>query len=985
MAATGSLEAMDVDPPAEKDVANFARPIPTMKDKWELLPAFIKAKGLMKQHIVSFDYLLETEMKEIVSAESNQIITSDVDPNYFIRWTNCYVGQPLIEEDMIKVETTPHMCRLRDLTYASPIFCDVDYRRGHQVIHKKAVEIGKLPIMLQSKFCRLSGKSHAELAKLNECPYDPGGYFIIKGSEKVLLMQEQLNNNRIIVEEDTKKLVQAVVTSSTADNKSRTVVCQVPSVNKAGLYCKHSAFGENIPVIIMLKAMGMESDQEIVQMIGTEPKYMEGITPSFQDAHGAGVFSRAQAIEYLASRVKLKSWQTPASAQVAGAAKSTASGPPAEDKIDEAMAILRRQVLSHIPMSGPTDFASKTKYMCIMIRRVIDAKNNPKLLDDRDYYGNKRLELAGHLISLLFEDLFKSLNTELKRLMDVALQKYHQIPEGRRQHTAPPDVFQMVPTEKMTRGLTFALSSGNWNIKRFRIDRSGVSQILSRFSFISCIGSMTRVKSQFEKARKVGGPRQLQPSQFGMLCPADTPEGEMCGLVKNLSLMTHITTNEEQGPIRRLCYCLGVEDAHALTGEELHAKGTFLVFLNGSLLGAHRRPGSFMHNMRHMRRRGQIGEFISVYENEAHGALYIASDGGRMCRPLIICENGWPKIEPAKHLVQLRNGEMNFGDFLKQGLVEWVDVNEENNLLIAIYERDLVKETTHMEIDPLTLLGTVAGLIPHPNHNQSPRNTYQCAMGKQAMGCIGMNQFVRTDTILYLVAYPQKPLCKSKTIELINFEKLGAGQAASVAVMSYSGYDIEDASIMNKASIDRGYGRCYVMKKQQVVMNRYSNGTCDQLAPPENRQEDPANAQRRKGGPNAGRRRGQAILDNDGLCRVGEQVADGQTLINKVSPMSTKGDSTFNHQNRTTMQYRECPIQYKNANPSRIDRVVCYQNQDDLTSYKVMLRQVRRPELGDKFSSRHGQKGVVGLIVNQEDMPFSEKGWCPDMIMNPHG
>merc|ERR1719221_82404 len=218
-------------------------------------------------------------------------------------------------------------------------------------------------------------------------------------------------------------------------------------------------------------------------------------------------------------------------------------------------------------------------------------------------------------------------------------------------------------------------------------------------------------------------------------------------------------------------------------------------------------------------------------------------------------------------LKRREDGGMNFADFLKQGIVEWVDVNEENNLFIALQPKDVLPETTHLEIEPITLLGVVSGLIPYPNHNQSPRNTYECAMGKQAMGCIAMNQFTRADTLLLGVTYPQKPLCTSKTLNLVKFHHLGAGQNASIAVMSYSGYDIEDAIIMNRASLDRGFGRCFVMKRTLVQLATYESGLKDMLAPP----PVPDTTGKRTALPKGQNAKYSAVTE-DGICGVGEKL-----------------------------------------------------------------------------------------------------------------
>ncbi|KAF4694936.1 DNA-directed RNA polymerase III subunit RPC2 [Perkinsus olseni] len=555
-------------PPASKEPSTAAEQFippppgqeapPTWADKWELLPAFLEARGLVKQHIDSFNYFVTTEIKDIVLAESNRRITSDVDPNWFLEFHDVHVGAPSYRGVLQHVQTTPMMCRIRDMTYASDILVDISYVRGREVVRKNGVCVGRLPVMLRSKLCRLHDATTEQMERMQECPHDPGGYFIIKGTEKVLLMQEQLSNNRIIVEMDAKKMVQAVVTSSTADNKSRTVVCFKSELS--GLFVKHSAFTELIPAVIMLRAMGMESDQEIVQMVGTEKCHVDGMILSLQDAHATGVFSQQQALEYLGNKLKIR--RQPAAPPplsqrhriIGSAGTSPGSTDATERKMGEALEVLVC-LLVGIPggimdkggATKPLDFSGKCRFLCLMMRRALDARSDSTLLDDRDYYGNKRLELAGQLIALLFEDLFKSMNTEIKKSVDMRLTKYFQQTSSAsaragRSMVGPdsgyPDVLRDIDSERITRGMNRAISSGNWNIKRFRIDRSGVSQrspvepfastastlqVLSRFSFIAALGAMTRVKSQFEKSRKLAGPRALQPSQWGMLCPSDTP------------------------------------------------------------------------------------------------------------------------------------------------------------------------------------------------------------------------------------------------------------------------------------------------------------------------------------------------------------------------------------------------------------------------------------------------------------------------------
>ncbi|XP_065164885.1 LOW QUALITY PROTEIN: DNA-directed RNA polymerase III subunit RPC2-like [Atheta coriaria] len=920
------------------DSQDYNKPIKEIEEKWKLVPAFLKVKGLVKQHIDSFNYFINVEIKKIV--EANDKVTCDADPLFYIKYTNVYVGTPDVDEGFnITKPTTPHECRLRDMTYSAPITVDIEYTRGNQRVSRSGLLIGRMPIMLRSSNCVLDNKSEYELAKMNECPLDPGGYFVVKGQEKVILIQEQLSKNRIIVEEG-KYGIQCQVTSSTHEKKTRTLV--FGKGNK--YYMGHNTFTDPIPISIVFKAMGITSDQEICQIIGVPD--VRKITPTLEECHVHRVYSQEAALKYLASKIVVKRYVTSAS--------------KVKTPVDEARELLATTVLAHVPVSE-FNFKCKAIYLALMLKRVIEAQTDRTLLDDKDYYGNKRLELAGWLLALMFEDVFKRFNFDLKAIAEKTIPKIR---------ATQFDVIKYMRSELITNCLVFAISTGNWTIKRFRMERQGVTQVLSRLSYISALGMMTRVNSQFEKTRKVSGPRSLQPSQWGMLCPSDTPEGEACGLVKNLALMTHITTEGDEYPLIRLANNTGVLDINTVGGEFINNPKVYLVFLNGNIIGVIKNYRHLIDMFRLMRRNGLISGYVSIYPNHLHRCVYISSDGGRLCRPYIIVVKGQPLVKQS-HIKELEQGIRNFEDFLHDGLIEFLDVNEENDSFIACYESDIDPQTTHLEIATFTLLGVCAGLVPYPHHNQSPRNTYQCAMGKQAMGTIGYNQKNRMDTLLYNLVYPQAPMVKTKTIELTNFDKLPAGQNATIAVMSYSGYDIEDALIVNKASLDRGFGRCLVYKNTKCIMKRYANQTFDRIQGPLIDTTNNKPIWKHK------------VLDSDGIVAPGELVENRQVLINKSVPtvpsVPTPGTAASN------ATYREVPISYKNPESSYVEKVMVSTNEEDSGLIKILLRQTRRPEIGDKFSSRHGQKGVVGLVVEQEDMPFNDYGICPDIIMNPHG
>ncbi|WKA01928.1 hypothetical protein VitviT2T_020177 [Vitis vinifera] len=919
-----------------------ADPVKQAVDKFPLLPEFLKVRGLVKQHLDSFNYFVKTDIKKIVRA--NDRIVSSVDPSIYLRFKDVRIGEPSITVDGISEKLNPHTCRLSDMTYAAPILVNIEYITGSHVqktrVEKNDVVIGRMPIMLRSCCCVLYKKDEAELARLGECPLDPGGYFVVKGTEKVILIQEQLSKNRIIIDTDKKGNINASVTSSTESTKSKTVIV----MEKEKIWLQLNQFTSKIPIMIVMKAMGMESDQEVVQMVGRNPRYSALLLPSMEECASHGIYTQQQALEFLERKVKKLPFYN-----------------PSLEKEGRGMAILRDTFIANVPVRQ-NNFRPKCLYVAVMLRRMMDAILNKDAMDDKDYVGNKRLELSGQLISLLFEDLFKTMISEVKKTIDAILAKPSR--------SSRFDFSQFIVRDSITVGLERTLSTGNWDVKRFRMHRKGMSQVVARLSYIGSLGHMTKISPQFEKSRKVSGPRALQPSQWGMLCPCDTPEGEACGLVKNLALMTHVTTDEEESPLISLCYSLGVEDLELLSGEELHTPNSFLIIFNGLILGKHRRPQRFANALRKLRRAGKIGEFVSVFVNEKQHCVYIASDGGRVCRPVVIADKGKSRIKE-HHMKELIDGVRTFDDFLRDGLIEYLDVNEENNALIALYEADAKPETTHIEIEPFTILGVCAGLIPFPHHNQSPRNTYQCAMGKQAMGNIAYNQLCRMDSLLYLLVYPQRPLLTTRTIELVGYDKLGAGQNATVAVMSYSGYDIEDAIVMNKSSLDRGFGRCIVMKKFSAVNQRYENNASDRIVRPLKVGHDAERMQ---------------ILDDDGLAAPGEIIKPNDIYINKESPIITKGplispvglpDSAYKPSRQT--------FKGPEGEASVVDRVALCSDKNSNLCIKFLIRHTRRPEVGDKFSSRHGQKGVCGTIIQQEDFPFSERGICPDLIMNPHG
>lgn len=798
------------------------------------------------------------------------------------------------------------------------------------------IEIGRIPMMLRSRHCVLYGKSDADMMRMGECPMDPGGYFIIRGQERVILIQEQVARNKIVVDrEKDSGVVTATVVSMRVEIKSRTIVVW----RKGKMYLQCNRFTDEIPLTVAMRAYGVETVGEMMDLLGGEESIRRAFSATAYERHRIPgtddlVMTQEDALHYIGSRTIMWQSKTRTRASV----------------IEDARQALSDVVLSHIPPFFG-DFRLKAILLGVMARLALSAANDSTLLDNRDFFGNKCFELAGDLLSLLFENVFKNLCSSMRHQADLYFKKAKQ--------NSSLHMENLISQNIISNGMKHAIGTGNWRLPRFRMDRAGVTEILSRLSYMNILGMMGRIRAQFEKTRKISGPRSLQPSQWGLVCPSDTPEGETCGLVKNLALLAHITHGSDEARLIELALSLGTEDARHVLPEALWDPTVHRVFVNGTLVGVHRAAEFLTTRLRSLRRKGTIDSFVSISISEKHRSVHILSEKGRLCRPLIVVDpSGMPLIQPS-HCQELARGLRSFDDCVADGLVEFLDVCEEDNMFLAVYEREIVPgKTTHLEIEPMTILGIVAGLIPYPDHNQSPRNTYQCAMGKQSMGAIASNQMHRMDTALYLLAYPQKPLVTSRTMNLVGFENLPAGHNAIVAVMSFSGYDIEDALIMNQASIDRGFGRCIFGKTFPHTVKAPDEAILDEgeaakFGKPQNNKKT-------------------LQLDVDGIVAPGTVVKPKEAIFEK-KVKSAQGQVGISSSS------------YKGSASGVVHQVLLSETEDGTKVVKVNVQNIRTPEVGDKFSSRHGQKGIVGLIVPQEDMPFTDEGIVPDLIMNPHG
>ena len=928
-----------MEPTREKPRASDVTRVPE-DSKWNLLTPILRMTGLARLQLNSFNDFIDFGLERIMRANRTVVISES--PKIYIQYKNINVEMPFHPKSGgARLRLTPHDCRRSNMTYAANVLVDYDYVNQKTVKSMTNVTIARLPIMLRSNRCHLYNASDEEMAAMDECPYDPGCYFIIRGTERVVLVQEQAPYNRILIEGAGKEERTAVVNSSTDTHKTRIEL----QWKKGMLTLHHNMLNENLPVFIVFRALGVVSDQEIMQIIDPTGSITDLLMSSLQESIKLKINTQAQAIEFIDRRLRQQ--------QITGivATKEERSQPGYK-----AREFLRSMFIPHIP-STLTEFHKKAIYFGLMVRWLLMSIRDDKINDSRDFFGNKRLELAGELLDLLFEDLFKSFNLNIQHSVRKFLNR-----------SKAPDVTTintLMMHKSITEGLNAAISSGNWNITRFKMTRAGVSQPLARLSYMNFLSMVTRISSHFEKTQKVSGARSLYPSQFGFVCPSDTPEGAQCGLVKNFSLTAHVTVWSDPTAARRTLFNAGVEDIMLFSGEEMTAlfnenKEAYVVILNGEPIGITSEPELVCKRFRDARRHNWFNRFIAIWTSPPKRAIFVSSEAGRVCRPLIIVENGKGKLT-RDMIIDIHHEKLSFETLLEKGIIEYVDVNEQHDCLIAFDEYQLEKESdfTHLEIDSAQLLGICAGVVPCPHHNQSPRNTYQCAMGKQAIGPTALNIFDRVDKSSYFNCYPQQPMVQTRTIRLSRYHEMPSGQTAMVAIMSYSGHDIEDALVMNKASLDRGFGRRYYLSKLDLIMKRYDDDRCDRIM---TFQEDPSMDSSRYD---------CSALDEDGLVKSGCKLEAGKFFANKFVPSSNG-------------KYQEARQRYKSKYPVMVHNV-CVAGNDSGPVYTIKTRDFRRPELGDKFSSRHGQKGVIGLIVEQEDMPFTETGVYPDIIMNPHG
>jgi DNA-directed RNA polymerase subunit B len=904
-----------------------------------LKKSFFKDKGLVRQHLNSFDEFIDHGLQEVVD-ETGEINIEIPESPYKIKFGQLWIIDPqskisgpyITEVDGTKHEVHVMEARFRNLTYAAPLSLEMTPIIDGREQEPELVLIGDLPVMLKAGLCFLSQLTPEELIEHGEDPNDTGGYFVVNGSERVVVAMEDLAPNRVLVDIDTrgaKPVYQAKIFSTTVGFRAR---IQLRMKSDGAIYVSIPGVPSEIPFMILMRALGLESDKEIAEAVSPEKIVQNGLEFSFEKAEGFDTVK--DAIMYIGNRV--------------------AHGQVEEYRFQKAESIIDRNFMPHIGRTGEKR-EEKALFLGEMACRVIELKIGRRRQDDKDHFKNKRLKLAGPLLADLFRIAFRNLCRDIKYQLERMGIKRQMIA-----------VSAAVRPGIVTDRLAHALATGNWG--RGRV---GITQLLDRTNTLSTLSHLRRLQSPLSRSQPNFEARDLHPTHWGRLCPNETPEGSNCGLVNNLALSACISISVNPDKIRQTLYRMDVTPIQE-ANEALRISGA-KVFVDGLLVGYRLEPKELVHELREKRRKGEIATEVNVvHYSKTHGGkeeVYINCDQGRVRRPLIIVENGVPKLRP-EHIEKIHSEEWMWEDLVKRGIIEYLDAEEEENAFVAPGFEEVNTKHTHVEMALYSILGICTSIIPYAEHNQSPRNSYEAAMAKQALGLSATNFLNRVDSRSHILHHPQTPLVKTKPTDIIGYDLRPSGQNCVVAVISFEGYNMEDALVFNKASIERGLARSTFYRIYEAQCRQYLGGLKDRFVIPETGIRGYRGEQYYR------------FLEVDGIVSLESETVGGDVLIGRTSPPRFLEEYKEFEVKGPTM--RDTSVDMRPSETGAVDAIFITETREGSKLVKVRVRDQRVPELGDKFASRHGQKGVIGIIMPQEDMPFTPKGIVPDIIINPH-
>ena len=905
----------------------------SVNKRWPIIQDILSRQGVAKQHLNSFDEFLKKGLQDIID-EIGHIDIENAEYPYKIQLGRIQFKQPrMMELDGSVTHITPVEARLRNVSYVAPLMLEANVIEDGKTLESRFIHIGDIPVMVKSESCILRSFTQQKLIDYAEDPEDPGGYFIINGSERVIVGLEDLSYNKIIVDAEKvggKKVFKAKVYSSIVGYRAKLELV----LKEDGLIvARIPGSPVDIPIITLMRALGLESDKEIASVISLNDNVQNELESSFEKTD---ITTSKDAIVYISKRI--------------------APGMLEEFQIKRAETLLDWGLLPHLGKQ-PDNRKEKTQFLGEAACKLLELKLGWIQPDDKDHYGNKVVKFAGQMLADLFRTAFRNLVRDMKYQLERSGQK-------RGINAVSAAIRPGIISDKLNN----AIATGNWG--RGRV---GVTQLLDRTNYLSTISHLRRVQSPLSRTQPNFEARDLHSTHFGRICPSETPEGSNCGLVKNLALSAIISVSVSSEEVVEKLYEFGT--AHFSDVKDSVKKDGARIFVDGKLIGYHKDGEKLAGSLRELRRSSKIHPHvgISIHQPEQEGAtkrLYVNCNAGRVLRSLIIVKDG-KSVLTQDLLDKVTKKLVSWNDLIRMGIIELVDANEEENCLITFDDKH-VKKHTHIEIFPSAILGAGASIIPYPEHNQSPRNTYESAMAKQSLGfstpMMNTSTYVRQHSMLY----PQTPIVTTRAMGLLGLEKRPAGQNCVVAVLPFDGYNIEDAIVLSKSSVERGLGRTFFYRIYESESKQYPGGMRDNFEIPN--ADD--NLRGYKG------EKSYRLLEDDGIIASESAVSGGDILIGKTSPPRFMEE--YRELESRGPYRRDTSIGVRPSEVGVVDTIVLTQANEGGKMYKVRIRDMRPPEIGDKFASRHGQKGVVGILAKAEDLPYTADGISPDVLINPH-
>lgn len=882
------------------------------KNTWKVIDLIFKSDDhlLTRHHLDSYETFIRDSIKKTIKSMNPFPILKNDSNGGEKHQFEVYIGGKECEYKFSTPERTPLESRLYNKTYECDLIVDIviktktDKKYNQEKVIKDVV-LCKMPIMLHSSLCMLSSAN----TKLGECPYDKGGYFIVDGKEKVILSEETTVTNRLFInkiKDHDKYLYQAFIECTSEKDSvfpktiwfyvkhNNAIVVKIPQINNT-----------NIPLFLLFRALGVESDKQIIEnYIGTsvgDLKMKEFLRASVIES--CPIYKQEEALEFLKGYVQYQSKEN-----------------------------VLYLLLHHLFPNIDPDLENKAILLGELINQIVQVCLGRKDVTNRDNYMYKRINVSGKLISDIFKDFYNDFRNKTRSKID----NMYEFGGGANQthienfinESNAKEVFSQ--SDKMMYGLVKSLKS-NWGLgsnSNYSSSKDGIVQDLNRISYMSFISHLRRVLNPMDTAIKIRAPHQLNGSQWGVMCPCESPDGASIGLTKNMSILCKISHNYDSLLIKDVLkdYPL-VSRLKNSESVRIEINNNFYAYLRDD-----QNVNDFVNNLKHLRRTGKIDECVSIVWSILDRKVNIMCDSGRCCRPLIYNITKFMQYKK--------------GNSLKD-IIEYIDVEEANNCLISFDYNNT--KATHWEIHPTVVLSAYTSTIPLSNHNQAPRNIFSGAQGKQAIGVYATNFSNRIDTLSYILHYPQSPLVATNYHKYLNADVLPNGENVIVAIATYTGYNQEDSIIINKASIERGlfnitYYTSHVGEEKENI--EFGNPT-------------------KVPGCEITKYANYTNLDNNGIPIVDRFLQEGDAILGKIHESDNIRTSKSDIVDKTTSGF--------------VDKVVVFDG-----FAKIRMRQYRIPELGDKLASRHGQKGVIGAILPHEMMPFTKDGIVPDIIINPH-